>query len=103
MTNGATMNNRKRWTLGPTGIFWGPLVETSATVMEVSEHNADLESLAQELEKRAKAEQELRDRALSYGAADPIDAVGGAIHAATRDALREAAQLVRAKVEEGGK
>lgn len=106
------MSNGKRWTLyGADGLYTilaagGPVLQSgeSVRVMPVSEHNADLESLARELEGRAEAENEMRRKCLPIGERRLLhDPVGVAVHAAGRDAYREAAQLVRAKIEEGGK
>lgn len=80
------MSNGKRWTIKgdpekPCLEAEGPalLAHTEVEVMEVSEHNATLESLAQELEERERfATSHLRARI-----------------------FQEVAQLVRAKIEEG--
>lgn len=71
--------------------------ESAVRYMPVS----TLESIAQELEERAEAEQEVRDKCLPADEPGHRDVIGAAIHSVARDAHRSAAQLVRAKIEEG--
>lgn len=91
------MSNGKRWTIlraggGNPDIVLGPEVEAGhgVDVMEVSQHNADLESLAQELERR-----------VAQAAIEESMPGGCEGDTYTRKSYEEAAQLARAKIEEG--
>lgn len=80
-----------------------PKIEAEQRLAELDSLRSDLESLAQELEGRAEAEDEMRRKCLPADEPGLRDPVGAVVHATARDALREAAQLVRAEIEEGGK
>lgn len=109
------MSNGKRFTLllctGCGGIF-GYRLDGGCTCepshaktgknlefMEVSEHNADLEALAQELERRAELAEKIATAYLDQGVSEDEGQVVAAL--ASQACWHVATQLVRAKIEEG--